>query len=38
MDLAGIAKSVSLYEFMPELKADQILINKAECYCQYSHP
>lgn len=30
LDLAGIAKSVSLYEFMPELKADQVLINKAE--------
>ncbi len=30
LDLAGIVKSVSLYEFMPELKADQVLVNKAE--------
>jgi len=30
LDLAGIVKSVNLYEFMPELKADQVLINKAE--------
>lgn len=30
LDLAGIVKSVSLYEFMPELKADQVLVKKAE--------
>ncbi len=30
LDLAGIVKSVTVFEFMPELKADQILINQAE--------
>jgi len=29
LDLAGIVKSVSVFEFMPELKADQVLIDKA---------
>lgn len=30
LDLAGIVKSVTVFEFMPELKADQVLIDKAE--------
>lgn len=30
LDLAGIVKSVTVYEFMPELKADQVLVEKAE--------
>ncbi len=30
LDLAGIVKSVTLYEFLPELKADQVLIDQAE--------
>ena len=30
LDLAGIVKSVTVFEFMPELKADQVLINQAE--------
>lgn len=30
LDLAGIAKSVTVFEFLPELKADQVLIDKAE--------
>lgn len=30
LDLAGIVKSVTVYEFMPELKADQVLIKQAE--------
>lgn len=30
LDLAGIVKSVSVFEFMPELKADQMLVDKAE--------
>ncbi|GBL05137.1 alkyl hydroperoxide reductase subunit F [Glaciecola sp. KUL10] len=30
LDLAGIVKSVTVYEFMPELKADQVLINQIE--------
>lgn len=30
LDLAGIVKSVKVFEFMPELKADQVLVNKAE--------
>ncbi len=30
LDLAGIVKSVTVYEFMPELKADQVLVDKAE--------
>ncbi len=29
LDLAGIVKSVAVFEFMPELKADQVLVNKA---------
>jgi alkyl hydroperoxide reductase subunit F len=29
LDLAGIVKSVTVFEFLPELKADQILINQA---------
>jgi len=28
LDLAGIVKSVTIFEFMPDLKADQILIDK----------
>jgi len=28
IDLAGIVKSVTLFEFMPELKADQVLVTK----------
>lgn len=30
LDLAGIVKSVTVFEFMPELKADQILVKQAE--------
>lgn len=30
LDLAGIVKSVTVFEFMPELKADQILVDQAE--------
>lgn len=30
LDLAGIVKSVTVYEFMPELKADRILVDQAE--------
>ncbi|MEE4245963.1 MAG: alkyl hydroperoxide reductase subunit F [Kangiellaceae bacterium] len=30
LDLAGIVKSVTVFEFMPELKADQVLVDKAE--------
>ncbi len=30
LDLAGIVKSVTVFEFMPELKADQVLIEQAE--------
>lgn len=29
LDLAGIAKSVTVFEFMPELKADKVLVEKA---------
>ncbi|MEM8497206.1 MAG: alkyl hydroperoxide reductase subunit F [Pseudomonadota bacterium] len=29
LDLAGITKSVKVFEFLPELKADQVLIDKA---------
>lgn len=29
IDLAGIVKSVTVFEFMPELKADQVLIDQA---------
>lgn len=28
LDLAGIVKSVTVFEFLPELKADQVLINQ----------
>lgn len=28
IDLAGIVQSVTLFEFMPELKADKVLVNK----------
>ena len=28
MDLAGIVKSVTVFEFLPELKADQVLIDQ----------
>ena len=30
LDLAGIVKSVTVYEFMPELKADKVLVEQAE--------
>lgn len=30
LDLAGIVKSVTVYEFLPELKADQVLVEQAE--------
>lgn len=30
IDLAGIVKSVALFEFMPDLKADKVLVNKLE--------
>lgn len=30
LDLAGIVKSVTVFEFMPDLKADQVLVDKAE--------
>ncbi|QJR82377.1 alkyl hydroperoxide reductase subunit F [Alteromonas pelagimontana] len=30
LDLAGIVKSVTVFEFMPDLKADQVLINQAQ--------
>jgi alkyl hydroperoxide reductase subunit F len=30
LDLAGIVKSVTVFEFMPELKADQVLVEQAE--------
>jgi alkyl hydroperoxide reductase subunit F len=30
IDLAGIVKSVTVFEFLPELKADQVLIEQAE--------
>jgi NADH-dependent peroxiredoxin subunit F len=30
LDLAGIVNSVTVFEFMPELKADQVLIKQAE--------
>lgn len=30
LDLAGIVKSVTVFEFMPELKADKVLIEQAE--------
>jgi alkyl hydroperoxide reductase subunit F len=30
LDLAGIVKSVTVFEFMPELKADRVLVDRAE--------
>jgi len=30
LDLAGIVKSVTVFEFLPELKADQVLVEQAE--------
>ena len=30
IDLSGIVKSVTVFEFMPELKADQVLVEQAE--------
>ena len=30
LDLAGIVKSVTVFEFSPELKADQVLVDQAE--------
>ena len=30
LDLAGIVDSVTVFEFLPELKADRILVDKAE--------
>ncbi len=30
LDLAGIVKSVTVFEFLPELKADQVLVRQAE--------
>lgn len=30
LDLAGIVKSVTVFEFMPELKADKVLVDKAQ--------
>ena len=30
LDLAGIVKSVTVFEFMPELKADAVLVKQAE--------
>lgn len=30
LDLAGIVKSVTVFEFMPELKADQVLVDQAQ--------
>lgn len=30
LDLAGLVKSVTVYEFMPELKADDVLVKQAE--------
>jgi alkyl hydroperoxide reductase subunit F len=30
LDLAGIVKSVTVYEFLPELKADQVLVDQIE--------
>lgn len=30
LDLSGIVKSVTVYEFMPELKADKVLVDKAK--------
>ncbi|WNO08769.1 alkyl hydroperoxide reductase subunit F [Teredinibacter sp. KSP-S5-2] len=30
LDLSGIVKSVTVFEFLPELKADKVLVNQAE--------
>lgn len=30
LDLAGIVKSVTVFEFMPDLKADKVLVDKAQ--------
>jgi len=30
LDLAGIVKSVTVFEFLPELKADQVLVDQAQ--------
>lgn len=30
LDLAGIVKSVTVFEFLPDLKADQVLVDQAE--------
>ena len=30
LDLAGIVRSVTVYEFLPELKADKVLVDQAE--------
>lgn len=30
LDLAGIVKSVTVYEFLPELKADKVLVDQAD--------
>ena len=30
LDLAGIVRSVTVFEFMPELKADRVLVDRAE--------
>ena len=30
LDLAGIVKSVSVFEFLPELKADKVLVDRAQ--------
>jgi len=30
LDLAGIVKSVTVYEFLPDLKADKVLVDQAE--------
>ncbi len=30
LDLAGIVKSVTVFEFLPQLKADQVLVDQAE--------
>lgn len=32
LDLAGIVKSVTVFEFLPELKADQVLVKQAEAH------
>ena len=32
LDLAGMVKSVTVFEFLPELKADKVLVEKAEAH------